>query len=401
MKRLINPFNAFLLLVSLVGCGDRKERAVTKPGIPMEMLRAISRPTSNVVISDQPTVRPVATNQPLKVPFQGYITYDERRNNSVSVRVGGRIEKLYVKYNNEYVKQGTRILDLYSPELNTYQEEFLFLLKSGHDPELVESGKAKLRLLGLSDSQIRQLEKNGRVSFTISVYSPHEGYIVYRSEGQGGTSGMETPASGGSSEGMAGNNQRNSDDQPASGPGGLIREGGNVGRGQLLFSVNDLEQVWAIASVESKYQPYLKPGEAVEVRSELAPDRMLNGQVGLIEPIYQPGQKFTQARVYVKNPGRLLKINSLLSGEIFPVEAQGLTVPTSSVYDLGRRKIVWVLQGFTPNRHKIFEARSVRTGVLLGNQIQILAGVTASDQLARDAGYLVDSEDFILPRDQY
>ena len=71
-------------------------------------------------------------------------------------------------------------MDLYSPELNTYQEELLFLLKNDSDSILISRAKQKLRLLGVSNSQIANVEKTGRTFFTVQVYSPKSGYVFFK-----------------------------------------------------------------------------------------------------------------------------------------------------------------------------------------------------------------------------
>src|SRR5690606_28616018 len=100
-------------------------------------------------------------------------------NLSIAARFGGRIEKLYVKFNNQYVKQGDKILDIYSPDLRTFQEEHLFLLHSNADKNLIEKSTEKLRLLGITKKQIAQLEKNGTVALTVSIFSPANGYVFF------------------------------------------------------------------------------------------------------------------------------------------------------------------------------------------------------------------------------
>lgn len=63
----------------------------------------------------------------------GSITYDTRYNYSIASRVSGRTEKLYIKYRYEHVHKGAAIMEIYSPEINTAQQNLLFLLKNDPD----------------------------------------------------------------------------------------------------------------------------------------------------------------------------------------------------------------------------------------------------------------------------
>ena len=394
----------FLLGLQLGGCSSREETshqqgAHSAAAHPQqaEMVGEIVRPTNQMVISNQATVKPAYARGAVRVPVQGYITYDIRRNNQVAARVGGRVEKLYVRYNNQHVRRGDRIMDLYSPELNTFQDELLYLLRSGAEPGLLAQGREKLRLLGLSHAQISRLEKTGSHVYTLTIYSPYQGYIQLTPAG--GQRSM--PTGGGASAGATGSMEAmgSTGNTPVyNAPADeALREGAYVNAGQTLFSVNDLQQVWAILSFETRFSARVREKDAVELQSEMMPERRLAGTVGLLEPIFGQQQKFIQARAYLPNPGRRLKLNSLVNGDILPRSGQQLVVPASSVFDLGRRKIVWVYQGRTPQGHKRFEAREVLAGASYGDSIGVIRGLAPHEQIAREAGYLVDSESFIQP----
>ncbi|MCK7532523.1 MAG: efflux RND transporter periplasmic adaptor subunit [Marinilabiliales bacterium] len=58
----------------------------------------------------------------IEVEALGAIGYDTREVGSLSARISGRIEKLYVRYRYQKITKGQRILDLYSPELVTAQQ---------------------------------------------------------------------------------------------------------------------------------------------------------------------------------------------------------------------------------------------------------------------------------------
>ena len=349
-----------------------------------EAIRMISRPTNQVVLSSQKTIRLSKKFAENEVTASGYIAFDERRNNKVAVRTSARIEKLYIKYNYQYVKKGERIAELYSPELNTYQEEYLFLLQSGED-SLAVKAKQKLKLLGLSESQIRQVEKSTTVTHAIIITSPIDGFIRFSSE----PSSEEMKPS--TSSGMGDASSSNAGVPVTS--SGQIREGMYVNKGQTLFVVNDCRQVWAILSVNILSQPELKIGVPVTLYSEVQADS-INAKIDLVEPVYQDKQQFAQARIYLDNPERKLKINSLIRSK-FLVQAYALTIPLSSVYDLGSRKIVWVKTDTTATGIGLFEAHAVMTGMTSNNLIEIISGLNGDEEIALDAGYMLDSESIL------
>jgi membrane fusion protein, copper/silver efflux system len=397
-ERLFKTIRMAVLLLSLWlgACNSRQARMEAHAGHSQGQERASAgetvRPTEQMVISSQATVKPAYAAGAVRVPVQGYITYDIRRNHQVAARAGGRVEKLYVRYNNQYVRRGDKIMDLYSPGLNTFQDELLYLLRSGAEPGLLEQGREKLRLLGLSRAQIRRLEKTGTHAHTLTIYSPYQGYIQLTPAGEQRVAASE--AATGSMEAMSSASNTPVDDAAAT---EVLREGAYVNAGQTLFSVNDLQQVWALLSFDTRFSALVREKDAVQLESEMVAEGTLAGAVGLLEPIFRQQQKFIQARVYLPNPEGRLKLNSLVSGSIRPRSQQHLVVPASSVFDMGRRKIVWVYRGRTPQGNKRFEAREILTGAASGDSIRVIRGLAPHEQIARDAGYLVDSESFIQP----
>ena len=55
----------------------------------------------------------------------GRVDFDEKRLTTISPKVSGWIEELYVDFTGALVKKGAALLTLYSPELVSTQEEYL------------------------------------------------------------------------------------------------------------------------------------------------------------------------------------------------------------------------------------------------------------------------------------
>lgn len=402
MKKVLSHITNMLNFVSItslglalfnIGCNDRKEH-LHGTGQAVIALDEVLLPANNYVISQQKTVSPKLSEGIKTYAGQGYITYDPRRNKTVASRVAGRVEKLYVKYNNQYVKRGQRILDLYSPDLNSYVNEYLFLRKNGSDRALVSAARDKLQQLGMTSQQIHKLDQTGTHTNIVSVFSNTEGYINF----QLGTS--VKPLSKGDKtvlNEMAGMGGAGEEAVPQAGASSLS-EGAYVSAGQSLFAVNDLQEVWAVVSLPASTAPHFRLRDKIRLQSELRPGE-IDEEIDFIEPVYDAGQRFMQIRINLNNPGRRLKLNSLIKGKVIPSNHRIWVLPASSVYDLGRRKIVWALKGKTATGAKLFEAREVVTGILQDNTIQVLKGLDENDQVAQYAGYMVDSEGFILTDD--
>ena len=349
------------------------------------------------VLSRQATVKLSAQSKTQILKAQGYIDYDRNNNQTVSARFGGRIEKLYVKYDLQHVKKGDRILELYSPEINTFQEEHLFLLNSEKEKSLLEQSKQKLKLLGITENQILQLEKNKTFTQTIAVYSPSNGYVLFNSETKSYAGDDLTQQTSPSNMNMTG---KSNSGKTFGSANSQIREGMYINKGETLFSVNDLQNVWAIVSISSEFYSAITENSNVKIISELFPDKRLTGKIGLIEQTFEENkQRFIRIRITLPNVKGELKINSLVTAEI-PLTAinadsyQG-QIPASAIYRTGLNSFVWVKTGMTQSGTGIFQLRKVITGSVTNGMSTVISGLSANEEVAEHAGYLIDSETFL------
>src|SRR5690606_28561843 len=110
---------------------------------------------------------------------QGIVTYDTRNIYTIPSQIGGRLEKVFLKYPFQTVKKGQKVAEIYSPELLTAQRELLFLLENDSQNEaLIKGARERLRLLGASESQINYLVQKRQPQNTFSIYSPYNGYVI-------------------------------------------------------------------------------------------------------------------------------------------------------------------------------------------------------------------------------
>lgn len=343
------------------------------------------------VLSRQSTVKLSEQNEDQNVIAYGYIDVDRNRNKTVSARFGGRIEKLYVKYNLQKVKKGQRIMEIYSPELNTVQEEHLFLFKSGTNKTLLDQSRKRLKLLGISEDQISQLENKGTFTQTITVYSPANGYIIFNNESAGMKTGNTDKKSS-----MDMNTSSSAERSFAPNRTDHIREGAYINKGESIFSINDLQKVWAIISIPSEMHTQIKKNAEIEISSELFREKKLSGKVNSIEQTFEESQqRFTRIRVEISNAQGELKLNSLVTAEIPSGLDVGFQIPVSAVYRTGLKSFVWVKIGSTENGTGIFKLRTVAMASANNGLATIISGLSGDEEIAEHAGLLADSETFL------
>lgn len=338
-----------------------------------EQLGFLLKPTNEYVLSSVSVTTMRTNNAAIEVRALGNVMYDTRQAGSVSARIAGRIEKLYVRYRYQAVSKGQKIMDIYSPEILTAQQNLLFLLKNdAENTSFITAAKEKLLLLGMSHEQLQQVIKTQKPAFTISMFSPYSGHI-HEAEQMGNT---------GQSSATMRDISLLTEELP-------LKEGMYVEKGQSIFTIYNSGKAWAVLNFFADEQSSITTGNAVRIVPETAPDKAFMAKINFIEPFYRKENKTVTARVYYDNSILKIPIGSQVTATIYGKAVQGYWLPAEAVVSLGLDRAVFVKQGAG------FKAHKVATGITYNNSIQILSGLSLQDSVASNAQFLMDSESFI------
>lgn len=363
----------------------KKESVHTDHAVGPDSIGILLKPTYEYVLSAIATIRPErkSISDTLKVP--GYLTYDARQLKAVSARYGGRIERLYVRYPFQPVRKGQHLLDIYSPEIVTAQQELIFLKENDpNNATLLENARRRLSLLGLTDKQITGVEASRKPLLSLPVFSPYAGLLV-ENPGAGPT---PTMPGGGMSDDKTVQSPAPPPPSAATSAELSLKEGMYVQPGQRLFGLQSLATVWAILEFYPSAVQSLKVGQAVELHIESFVE-LYRGKINYIEPMYGSGSKNLRVRVYLPNPGERLKPGALLTATVLAGSRSALWIPVSAAIDLGRSKIVFVKTADG------FRSRKIGTGHRSGQMLEVTTGLSTDDEIAQNAQLLMDSESFV------
>ncbi len=360
-------------------------------------LENLIKPTNQLVLSGIRTVKPTDGVRTSNLQVQGVINYDTNNWNTISSRVGGRIERLYVKYNYQYVSKGQKLLDIYSPDLANAQQELLYLKASG-DKALLEAAKTKLLLLGASNEQINQVIRTGKVDYTVSIYSPYSGYVAEQKTSGSGNAGASQNGTVISQEGgEAAMNSMSEQSLPSpsqvpqveSNSPLLVREGQYLNAGQKVFSLINANSVWAEFFAGSDQLTILRKGTSVQVTSIDNPNQKSFSKISLIQPYYNEGTSFSLLRARINNPDKGWKVGQLVSVKADVDNKFGTWLPRSSVLHLGSRYVSFVKKDgtFVPAYVQVKEQR--------GEWVDIGDSLSKQSEVAVNAWFMVDSESFV------
>ncbi|EEI92480.1 hypothetical protein HMPREF0765_2095 [Sphingobacterium spiritivorum ATCC 33300] len=383
-----------LLTTVFVSCkqGSKKEHHDVGKITIDSSLSTLLQPSNKQVVGNMAVVKASYQSEIMLAEVQGIVNYDNRAETGVASRVGGRLEKINVKYNYQPVRKGQLLFEIYAPDLAAAQQELLYLAQSGEEP-LLSQARQRLMLLGMTAEDIQKVLQIKKVNYRIPVYSPSDGFILEKSVANAISTPAPPVASGGGGDGMAGMNGSNetaSTAAPATtmqNASVMLREGQYVSAGQSLFTIYKSDQLLAEFALKPALAAYVNKGTKLGFyKTTDREGTFQTSTIGLIQPMIKSGENFTLARVYLTK-GRF-KAGEILTAKI-PVYIKGsYWLPASAILSAGAQRIVF------KKENNVFKPVNVKTGLRINGMVQINQDISPWE-FAKDAAYLVDSESFI------
>lgn len=367
----------------------RKARAGEEVEITEDLARLIKSP-NEVVIASIKTVKAEYKSLAVTVQAQGVVTYDTRYVYNIPTRIGGRLEKVYLKYAFQPVRKGQKVADIYSPELLTAQRELLYLTENDKsNEELIRSAKSKLLLLGASEKQVDEIMARKEPVYTFSIFSGYDGYIISDNQQAPAMVTASSPATssmgGGMGDAGMGSTPQTAAPSTPQPNAELIREGGYVTTGQPLFKVVNTSALRVELNLALAQAGSVKAGDKILL--DLGNGKTEEAKVDFVQPFFSEGEEFIKVRVYVRNTE--LRIGQLVSATLQFQTSEALWLPKEAILDLGVEKIAFVKE------RGVFKPKKIITGIRFNGSIEVKMGLASSDEVASNAQYMVDSESFI------
>lgn len=359
-----------------------------------DKLKALIAPSNEQVVAKAVLVEASYETKIFTAEVQGIVNYDSRSETSVASRVGGRLEKLYIKYNYQPVKKGQLLFEIYAPDLAAAQQELIYLSQSAGDQGLLAQAKQRLLLLGMSNQTIQQVLQSKKVNYRIPVYSPADGYILEKTLVNNNASALIAPSGDSSGDGMSGMSGGGSGATVSTAPAPqidnspvMLREGQYVNAGQSIFTIYKADQLLAEFALKPSLGTLVKKGSKLAFyKTADKEDSFQTSTIGLIQPMIKAGENFTIARVYLSKG--MFKAGEILTAKIPVLVSQSYWLPESAVVSIGAQSMAF------KKENNVFVSMNLKTGLRMNGMVQVKEDIANLD-FAKNAAYLVDSESFI------
>lgn len=309
------------------------------------------------VTTEKVARRPIART----VRAVGTVQADERRLHAISPKFEGWAKKLLVSTTGAAIRAGQPLMEVYSPDLITAQQEYAIARKGLKQAEsgppeirrnmetLAEGSLERLRNWDISEPEIRRLRDGQQAGPTLLVRSPIDGVVLEK----------------------------------------MVVEGMRFMPGETLYRLADLRAVWVVAQVFEQDLGLVRVGQAARIETSAYPGESFEGKVSFVYPTVTSETRTARVRIELPNLDGRLKPD-MFGTVLLDVAAGGpapLTVANGAVLDSGTRRVVLVERGAGR-----FEPREVRLGRRGDEYAEVLDGLAEGDRVVTSANFLIDAE---------
>lgn len=282
-----------------------------------------------------------------QIEATGLIGFNEREVTLEQARAGGFVERVWPLAPGDVIGAGQPLAELLVPEWAAAQEEWL-ALRAFEQPALLAAARNRLRLLGMPEALIREVEASGQ---------PRPRFVI-RSSRAGVIQSLD------------------------------VRAGMTLMPGQTLARVNGLASVWLEVAVPEALAEAARVGGHAEVSLAAQPGRTIAGRVSAVLPALDAASRSLRVRVELPNRGGALRPG--MSAQVALRAAGGasaLAVPTEAVIRTGKRALVMLAEDGGR-----FMPVEVTLGREAGDRSEIIAGLEEGQKIVASGQFLIDSE---------
>tara|TARA_R110002110_G_scaffold412440_1_gene638396 strand:+ start:5607 stop:7079 length:1473 start_codon:yes stop_codon:yes gene_type:complete len=327
----------------------------------------------------------------IPVTLFGLLQPDETRLRTIAAWIPGRLDWLYADFTGVQIREGQPLVKIYSPKLIAAQEELLQAIQANRELTgagasivqettrlTVDATRDRLRLLGLSASQIQNIERRGQADDLVTIPAPVSGVVIER----------------------------------------LAARGDYVETGQPIYRIADLSRLWAQMEVYESDLQWLAMGQQARLSTQSYPGVQFEGTVAFIDPALDERKRTARVRVDIANPEGQLKPGMFVRGTVataagrpptqdphaghLGIDDTGdqmaekaeadlpLVIPASAPLITGRRAVVYVQ---VPDADRpTFEPRDVVLGPRAHDWYIVLEGLAEGELVVARGAFKIDSE---------
>lgn len=300
---------------------------------------------------------------PVDIKVPGRLAFNAEKSKVLSARAPGRVERIYA-FDGAQVDIGSPIVEMYSPEFLSAQQEYLLSSKTAKvleanktmsdllgDARITQQAAAnRMRNLGAGEGDIKSIETTGKTTNNLIMRSPLKGVVVKRN----------------------------------------VEPGSAVSSGDVIATLADPKQLWFLGNVFEQDFRMIKQGQKMVLRLEAYPEKEFIAYANYIAPTVDPQTRALLIRADVENTDDLLRPDMYASASLTTGTADAVVVPQSAIVRVRENRYAIIKVGPETFRRvpvKGYDLNSksfaITEGVEQGWQVLAEGAVLLNDRFAK------------------
>ncbi|GAA0330837.1 efflux RND transporter periplasmic adaptor subunit [Morganella psychrotolerans] len=279
--------------------------------------------------------------------FPANVMFNDYQFVIVQARAGGFIEKVYPLTTGDRVRKGMPLIEITVPEWVEAQSEYLLLKETGGTAVQQRGVLERLRLAGMPENHIRQLQQKREIQTRFTITAPIDGVLTAFD----------------------------------------LKTGMNIGKENIVAKIQGIDPIWLTVAVPESLAYLLDKQADLRLSVPSQPDKTFKITRRDLLAGADPVSRTLQLRLQVENPEELLKpgMNAYLT--LTAKSGDMLLIPSRAVIDTGseQRVITQDENGkFVPKKITVLRDSGGDTGI--GNELR------EGEKVVVNGLFLIDSE---------
>jgi membrane fusion protein (multidrug efflux system) len=158
-----------------------------------------------------------------------------------------------------------------------------------------------------------------------------------------------------------------------------VSPGALVSPGQVITTLDDLSRIKVDFDAPSLFLASLRPGLAIEGRTDAYPDRVFTGEIRTVGSRVDPVTRTVSVRAVLPNPDQMLRPGLLMSIELTKNQRESLLIPEGAVVQRGDTSSVFVIEETAEG--PVARQREIVLGTRIPGRVEVVSGLNQGDQV--------------------
>ncbi len=280
----------------------------------------------------------------------GYIVAQDSLKVDVTAWYSGFVKELYADTRYKQVTKGEPLVKVYSPEVYKAKQDYLNSInynKRTPMPEMLESSRTKLRLLGVDEKEIEEIKRKEKADEFTTIYAPMNGWIFKKE----------------------------------------INQGSSFNANKRLFQIVNLKSVWMEVKLFQNELKMLDKLDNFTVKIK-GIEKVYEAKKSLLYPMLNPKEATATLRLEIDNKNGVLQPGMYAKVHASATSKSRIVIPRTAAIRKSGRWYAFLATEFKGE----YEPIQIELKPLDNQYYEVIKGLHTGDNIVNNALFMMDSD---------